>query len=92
MSNSVTTPGLPVESINLSANGFKVRSKHQVDLTWSGATGATVDIHWNGNWLTETPNDDFFNHDIGTKGGASYTYKVCNAGTSTCSNTVTVNF
>lgn len=92
-SNSFTTPGLPLGSINLSANGFKVKGKHQVDLTWSGASGDFVDIHWNGDpSVFETRNDDFHDHNIGAKGGATYTYKVCNAGTSTCSNIVTVNF
>ena len=94
-SNEVTTPGLPLGSINLSANGFKVKGKHQVDLTWSGATGGNVDIYRNGNptpIAEGTENDNFYNDNIGAKGGATYSYQVCDAGTSNCSNTATVVF
>jgi hypothetical protein len=43
---------------------------------------------------TATPNDGAFtDNTIGAKGGGvSYTYRVCNTGTSTCSNDVTVTF
>jgi hypothetical protein len=31
-------------------------------------------------------------HNIGNRGGGSYTYKVCAAGTTTCSNEANVSF
>jgi M6 family metalloprotease-like protein len=88
---STTTPDQPVGAITLSANGFKVKGKQEVDLSWSGANAANVDVHRD-TQVTTTANDGFYNDNIGAKGGATYLYKVCDAGTSNCSNTVTVVF
>lgn len=79
-------------SINLSASGYKVKGVQNADLTWSGATSTSVDIFRSGAKITTTANDGFHTDNIGKKGGGSYTYKVCEAGTSTCSNEVTVSF
>ena len=88
----VTTLAQPSGSINLSANGFKVKGLQQVDLSWSGATTA-VDIKRSGNVIaTATPNDGSYNDNIGAKGTATYQYVVCNTGGGTCSSTVTVVF
>ena len=42
--------------------------------------------------IATTPNDGLYDDSTGTTGQASFTYKVCEAGTQTCSNSVTVNF
>jgi len=43
--------------------------------------------------IVTTANDGAYTDNIGQKGsGVSYTYKVCEAGTSTCSNESTVIF
>jgi hypothetical protein len=63
-----------------------------VDLTWSPAGPGTVDIYRNGVVVATTANDGFYTDSPGGHGHASYTYKVCNAGTQTCSNQVTVTF
>ena len=42
--------------------------------------------------IATTPNDGLYDDSTGTTGQASFMYKVCEAGTQTCSNTVTVNF
>lgn len=89
---SVTTPEQPVGVITLSANGFKVKGSHQVDLTWSGSSADEVDIYRLGSDVTTTANDGFHNDNIGAKGGATYQYEVCDTGTENCSNTVTVVF
>jgi hypothetical protein len=52
----------------------------------------TVDIYRNGTLLINTSNDDFYTDSIGNRGHGTYTYRVCNAGTQTCSNNATVNF
>ena len=90
--DSATTPDQPVGAINLSANGFKVKGKHNVDLTWSGSSATNVDVKRGGSLITTTANDGFYHDNIGSKGGATYVYEVCDAGTSNCSNTVTVVF
>jgi chitodextrinase len=82
----------PPSGITLAANGFKVKGVHNIALTWSGATGANVDVYRNGGVITTTPNDGAFTDVTGNKGGGSYTHQVCEAGTSTCSNVTTTNF
>ena len=79
-------------AISLSANGFKVKGKQQVDLTWSGSSAIDVDILRDGNIISTTTNNGAYNDNIGAKGGATYQYEVCDAGTSNCSNTATVVF
>ncbi|HXF62263.1 MAG TPA: S8 family serine peptidase [Caldilineaceae bacterium] len=85
----VSAPG---SGISLTANGYKVKGIQHVDLTWSGATSTNVDIFRNGAKLTTTANDGLHTDNIGQKGGGAYTYKVCEAGASLCSNEVTVTF
>jgi len=88
---AVTTPPQPAGSINLSANGYKVKGVQHVDLNWSGASGANVDVKRSGSTVT-TVNDGEYTDNIGVKGGGSYEYKLCNAGTETCSAPQTVTF
>ena len=76
----------------LSARGYKVQGRHTVDLTWSGASGSNVDVYRNGVLVTTTANDGFYTDSPGGRGHATYTYRVCNAGTQTCSNNATVTF
>lgn len=78
--------------ITLSTNGYKVRGRHRIDLSWSGANSSTVDIYRNGSYLTTTANDGSYTDATNNRGGGSYTYEVCEAGTSTCSASSTVNF
>jgi len=90
---SATTPAQPAGSISLSANGYKVKGSQKADLTWSGASGTTVDIRRNGVVVATTGNDGSYTDDINAKGSATYQYKVCNAGSTTaCSNIATVVF
>jgi len=82
------TPG----QITLTARGYKVQGRQTVDLAWSGATSSTVDIYRNGTRIVTVPNNELYTDSTGGHGHATYTYKVCNAGTQTCSNQVTVTF
>jgi len=63
-----------------------------VDLQWSGATSSNVDIFRNGVFLSTTSNDGAYSDKINNQGGGSFTYKVCEEGTSTCSNEVNMTF
>jgi subtilisin family serine protease len=76
----------------LTASGYKVKGAKLVDLSWSGATSANVDIYRNGVVAVTTPNDGSHTDSLGKVREKTFAYKVCEAGTSTCSNTVTVNF
>jgi thermitase len=51
-----------------------------------------VDVYRNNVLLTNTANDGFYTDSIGGRGHGSFTYRVCNAGTQTCSNQATVTF
>ncbi len=79
-------------TITLSATGRKVKGWQYADLGWSGASGTDVDVYRDGSQLATTANDGAYTDAIGRRGGGSYTYKVCQAGTSTCSNEATVTF
>lgn len=78
--------------ITLSARGYKVKGVKTVDLTWSGGATPSVDIYRNGTRLPSTANDGAYTDKIVQKGGGTYTYKVCEQSTTTCSNEVTVVF
>jgi PKD repeat protein len=79
--------------ITLSVVGSKVKGLQKADLSWSlSGTSADVDVWRDGAFLTTTPNDGAYTDNINKKGGGSYTYQVCEAGTFTCSNAVTVTF
>ena len=78
--------------ISLTARGYKVKGYQRVDLTWSGAGSQSVDIYRNGALVTTTPNDGIHTDAINRKGAGSYRYRICEAGTSTCSPEATVAF
>ena len=90
MSQSV--PFTVVSSITLSTSAFKLKGVTNANLTWSGASGSNVDVYRNSAKITTTTNDGAYADLIGTKGHGTYIYKVCAAGTATCSNNSTVVF
>lgn len=91
-SKSVTASEPATGDITLSASGRKVKGIKTTDLTWSGATSTSVDIYRDGTKIITTANDGAYTDSIGSKGSGSHTYKVCEAGTTTCSGNVTVTF
>jgi serine protease len=77
----------------LTATGYKVRGVQHADLSWSGATSASVDIYRGTDKIATVPDSGAYTDNIGQRGGGSYTYRVCEAGsTATCSNEATVTF
>jgi extracellular elastinolytic metalloproteinase len=78
-------------TITLTATGYKVKGVKFADLSWSGATTANVDIYRDTTKIT-TANDGAYTDNTGQKGGGSFTYRVCEAGTTVCSPTVTIVF
>jgi len=51
-----------------------------------------VDVYRNNVLIVNSANDGSYTDTIGGRGHATYTYRVCNAGTQTCSNNATVTF
>jgi hypothetical protein len=86
------TPTATPGQITLSARGYKVQGVNTVDLSWSGATSNQIDIYRDGVVRVRTANDGFHTDSTGDRGQATYRYKVCEAGTLTCSSEVTVKF
>lgn len=92
-SDEVTVSEAPVgDGLTLSASGYKVRGRHHVDLAWSGASSADVDVYRDGGVVATTTNDGAYTDATDNRGGGSYTYQVCEAGSATCSPTVSVTF
>src|SRR6266700_1807306 len=86
------TPTAKPGAIQLRSQGKKVGGINTSRLKWRGATSANVDIYRDGLVIATTPNDGLYDDSTGTSGQASFLYKVYEAGASTCSNEVTVNF
>lgn len=63
-----------------------------MDLFWSGATSTNIDIYRDGALVATVLNTGTYTDNTGQRGNASFTYKVCEAATATCSNEVTVRF
>jgi len=83
----------PPSIIALSAHERRVQGRHTVDLTWAPVTSANVDIYRDGVVIATVANTGVYKDFIGVRGGnARYVYKVCEAGTSNCSNEATVRF
>jgi FtsP/CotA-like multicopper oxidase with cupredoxin domain len=86
------TPTPTPTPLTLSAAGRKVGGINTVRLTWNGATSANIDIYRNGVLIATVPNTGTYDDSTGDTGRAQYTYKVCEAGTQTCSNVERVRF
>lgn len=75
--------GVVNEDIILS--GTRTNRDRNVDLTWSGANGANVDVWVNGSFNSTTPNTGAATYTVNKK--RSYTFQVCETGSElSCSN------
>jgi subtilisin family serine protease/chitodextrinase len=93
-SQAVTVTAPPSSAITLSAAGTQLRGWKYIRLAWSGAGTSTVDIFRNGSKIVSaTSNDGLHTDSIYSTGSATYSYKVCEAGSaSKCSNEAMVSF
>jgi hypothetical protein len=76
----------------LTARGYKEKGMQKVDLSWEGLSTTNVDIYRSNTKVKTTSNNGNTTDPIDKKGNGSYTYKVCAAGSSTCTNQQTVSF
>jgi subtilisin family serine protease len=88
---TVTVNAPPGGGFTLSAFGYKVKSFQYADLTWSGTASTEVDVYRDGA-LVATETSGTYTDATGQRGGGSATYQVCEAGSSTCSNVVTLSW
>ena len=94
-SPSVTPTATPTPTprqITLGARGYLLNGRRRADLSWSGATSNRVDLYRHGVLIATPTNNGFYTDRIGGRGPGSFTYRVCNTGTQTCSNQATVTF
>jgi subtilisin len=89
---TVTVVGGSAGDFLLSGNAYKIRGVQYADLAWSGATSTHVDVYGGSNLIATTANVGAYTDGPLGRGGGSTTYRVCEAGTSTCSNTVSVSW
>jgi hypothetical protein len=90
-----TTTTAPASSITLTVTkGTYDGTKSKATLRWSGASGSSVDVYRNGSRVTTTANDGEWVDKAGVRlaAGTVRSYKVCRAGTTTCSPTRSVTF
>ncbi|MGH7508210.1 MAG: hypothetical protein ACREMZ_01915 [Gemmatimonadales bacterium] len=79
-------------SISLKAIGWSSARRQHMRVTWSGASGSSVDLYRNGVRIMRTPNDGHNINGRAFRGKATYVFKVCEKGSSNCSNSVRVVF
>lgn len=89
-SQSVTVTAPSSGGIDLAVTMSKLRGANIANLSWSGA-GGNVDVFEGSTKLGTNVSGTSYTRNLG-KGGGTRTYKVCNTGTSTCSNSVTVTY
>ena len=77
---------------SLTVTGRKVKGLAKADLKWNGLSGSSIDVYRNASKFETTTNDGSETDAINKKGSFTYTYKVCAAGTNTCSNSASVTF
>jgi hypothetical protein len=90
-SNEVTVQ-FAAAGISLSATGRFDGTRQYMDLVWSGASGSTVDIYRDGKFLKNTANDGKDTNGRNYQGAATYVFRLCQAGSTVCSNEASVVF
>lgn len=78
-------------ALRLSVETYKVRGVNHADLSWAGGEASEVDMYRNGTRIT-TSSGSGHSDDTGSRGSATYTYRVCEAGTDVCSEEHEIRF
>jgi hypothetical protein len=88
------TPTATPGPIQLRGQKKKMNGMNTVRLNWKGATSLSIDVYRDDVLIATTPNAPPFLYTdfTGDTGRTQYTYRVCEAGTATCSNDLRVRF
>ena len=89
--DSQTTPP-PSNEFTLATSGYKVKGFHNIDLSWIGSEASIFDVKIDGIDIATDISGNSYTDSTSNKGAGSYTYQICEANSSICSNTSTVNF
>ena len=88
--NEGEPPSLPdTREIQLTLTTYTVNGRQHLRLNWSGASGTMVDVYRNGALRESTRNDGKYIRAPQFRGTTAYDFRICEQGTSICSNTVT---
>lgn len=82
----------PPSGFTLSGTGSKVQGRWRASLSWSGSSASNIDVFRDNSKIATVSNSGSYVDQTNFRGSGSLTYRVCAAGTSTCSNNVTINF
>ena len=85
-------PPPPPAPITLTVSTSKTKTARLVDLRWSGATSSSVNIYRNGSLRTTVSNTGRYTDQFSKSATGTYRYKVCAAGSQTCSSEVAISF
>jgi len=85
-------PSPPPQAITLTVSSRISGLFRVVDLTWSGATTAKVDIYRNGSRIATTANNGSYSDRFGSRSHGAYSYRVCAPGAGVCSSDVSITF
>ena len=75
-----------------STTGYNAQGKPKVTLRWTGVSGTAVNVFLNGKLNATTANDGLFGDLLPAGTHGTFTYYVCSAGTTKCTNTVSAVF
>ena len=90
--NNARSTTVSIASLVLTATGYRVKGAHMVDLAWTGSRADWIDVYRNDARIDTVENSESYTDAVGGKGTMLYVYKVCDAGTTRCSNTANVLF
>lgn len=80
----------PPATFTLTVTKSKVKGTNVANLSWTGSTASSFDVFRNGTRIATVSSNSYTDSGLANK--STHTYQVCNAGTTTCSNSVTVTF
>lgn len=90
---TVTEPAPEESDITLALSGGKDKGRHVVTLTWTGTTADAVDVYRDNIVFDGVSDSGEYVDSTGNRGGATYTYKVCEADSiDNCSPEQTISF
>ena len=90
--DSGATPESPAGDLSLTASGYKRKGVRYASLAWSGGATSQVDVYQGLQLVATVSNSGSYTDKIGGKGGGSFSYEVCEQGTTNCSAAVMVSF
>src|SRR4051812_40501379 len=87
-----TPPPRTAAQLTLTVSARKIITASLVDLSWSGTETAKIDIYRDGARIITVANTGTYTDRLAHHMPGRYIYRVCAAGTATCSNQSAVTF